>query len=286
MAELLLGLPVANALTEMLADKVAGLAKRNVVPTLAIVRVGERDDDLSYERGALKRCEKVGIEVRQFVLPADCSQDDLMAVIDEVNNDATIHGCLMFRPLAKTLDEVAACAALDPAKDVDCITEGSLFGVFASRPIGFAPCTAEACIEVLDHYGYDLSGARVTVVGRSLVIGKPVSMMLQARNATVKMCHTRTRDLAAECHDAEILVVAAGHIGTVGTEAVAPGQVVIDVGINWDERAGRLCGDVSFDEVEPIVAAITPVPRGVGSVTTAVLAKHVVEAAERQAASV
>ncbi len=282
MAELLLGLPVANALTEMLADKVARLVERDIVPTLAIVRVGERDDDLSYERGALKRCEKVGIEVRQFVLPADCTQDELMAVIAEVNADPSIHGCLMFRPLPKTLDEAAACAALDPAKDVDCITEGSLYGVFANRPVGFAPCTAEACIEVLDHYGYDLTGARVTVVGRSLVIGKPVSMMLQARNATVKMCHTRTRDLAAECRDAEIVVVAAGHIGTLGKDAVAPGQVVIDVGINWDEAAGKLCGDVLFDEVEPIVGAITPVPRGVGSVTTAVLAKHVVEAAKRQ----
>ena len=282
MAKLLLGLPVADALTEALSQRVEELAKRGVTPTLAIVRVGERDDDLSYERGALKRCAKVGIAVRQFVLPADCSQEELMAVIDEVNTDAAINGCLMFRPLPKTLDEAAACAALDPAKDVDCITEGSLYGVFANRPIGFAPCTAEACIEVLDHYGYDLTGARVTVVGRSLVIGKPVSMMLQARNATVKMCHTRTRDLAAECRDAEILVVAAGHIGTVGADAVAPGQVVIDVGINWDEAAGKLCGDVAFDEVEPQVAAITPVPRGVGSVTTAVLAKHVIVAAERQ----
>ena len=282
MAKLLLGLPVADALTEALSQRVEELAKRGVTPTLAIVRVGERDDDLSYERGALKRCAKVGIAVRQFVLPADCSQEELMAVIDEVNTDAAINGCLMFRPLPKTLDEAAACAALDPAKDVDCITEGSLYGVFANRPIGFAPCTAEACIEVLDHYGYDLTGARVTVVGRSLVIGKPVSMMLQARNATVTMCHTRTRYLAAECRDAEILVVAAGHIGTVGADAVAPGQVVIDVGINWDEAAGKLCGDVAFDEVEPQVAAITPVPRGVGSVTTAVLAKHVIVAAERQ----
>ena len=281
MAELLKGMPVANAITEELVGRVATLKERGVTPTLAIVRVGERDDDLSYERGALKRAEKVGLGVRQFVLPADCSQSDLMAVIDEVNSDSSIHGCLMFRPLPKTLDEAAACAALDPAKDVDCITEGSLFGVFANRPMGFPPCTAQAVIEILDHYGYELSGARVSVVGRSLVIGKPVSMMLQARNATVTMCHTRTRDLAAECAKAEILVVAAGHIGTVSADSVAPGQVVIDVGINWDEAAGKLCGDVLFDEVEPIVDAITPVPGGVGSVTTAVLAKHVVTAAER-----
>ena len=281
MAELLKGAPVAKALTEELVGRVEGLKAAGITPTLAIVRVGERDDDLSYERGATKRCDAVGIVVKKFVLPADCTQGDLMGVIAEVNADATIHGCLMFRPLPKTLDEAAACAALDPAKDVDCITEGSLFGVFANRPVGFPPCTAEACIQLLDHYGYELSGAEVTVVGRSLVIGKPVSMMLQARNATVTMCHTRTRDLAASCRKAEVLVVAAGHIGTVGAEAVSAGQTVVDVGINWDEKAGKLCGDVAFDEVEPLVGAITPVPGGVGSVTTAVLAKHVVEAAER-----
>ncbi|MBP3892906.1 MAG: bifunctional 5,10-methylene-tetrahydrofolate dehydrogenase/5,10-methylene-tetrahydrofolate cyclohydrolase [Atopobiaceae bacterium] len=281
MAELLKGLPVAKALTERLTGRVEALKAQNVIPTLAIVRVGERDDDLSYERGATKRCDAIGITVRKFVLPADCAQDELMAVIDGVNADVAIHGCLMFRPLPKTLDEAAACAALDPAKDVDCITEGSLFGVFANRSIGFPPCTAEACIQLLDHYGYELTGADVTVVGRSLVIGKPVSMMLQARNATVTMCHTRTRDLAAECRKAEVLVVAAGHIGTIGKDAVSAGQTVIDVGINWDEAAGKLCGDVAFDEVEPVVGAITPVPGGVGSVTTAVLAKHVVEAAER-----
>lgn len=281
MAELLKGLPVAKALTEELIEQVEALKKAGVTPTLAIVRVGERADDLSYERGATKRCETIGIAIRKYVLSADCSQEELMAVIDEVNRDDAIHGCLMFRPLPKTLDEVAACAALDPAKDVDCITEGSLFGVFANRKVGFPPCTAEACIQLLDYYGYELSGARVTVVGRSLVIGKPVSMMLQARNATVTMCHTRTRDLAAECRKAEVLVVAAGHIGTVRADAVSEGQTVIDVGINWDEQAGKLCGDVAFDEAEPIVGAITPVPGGVGSVTTAVLAKHVVEAAER-----
>ena len=281
MAELLKGLPVAKAMTERLSQQVEDLRTAGVTPTLAIVRVGERDDDLSYERGATKRCDAVGIAVKKFVLPADCSQEDLMAVIAEVNADDSIHGCLMFRPLPKTLDEAAACAALDPAKDVDCITEGSLFGVFANRSVGFPPCTAEACIQLLDHYGYELTGANVTVVGRSLVIGKPVSMMLQARNATVTMCHTRTRDLAAECRKAEVLVVAAGRIGTVGADAVSAGQTVIDVGINWDEAAGKLCGDVAFDEVEPVVGAITPVPGGVGSVTTAVLAKHVVEAAQR-----
>ena len=257
MAELLKGAPVAAAITEGLIPRVEALIARGVTPTLAIVRVGERDDDLSYERGAEKRCAKVGVEVRKFVLPSDCSQHELMDVIAQVNGDPSIHGCLMFRPLPRTLDQDAACAALDPRKDVDCITAGSLYGVFANRP------------------------TRVTVVGRSLVIGKPVSMMLQARNATVTMCHTRTADLAGECSRAQILVAAAGHAGTVGADCVAPGQVVVDVGINWDESADRLVGDVDFEDVEPIVRAITPVPGGVGSVTTAILARHVIEAAER-----
>ena len=283
MAKILRGAPVAAELTEELAGRVETLRVRGVVPTLAIVRVGERPDDLSYERGACKRAEKVGVVVKRFVLPEDCSQEELLATIDAVNKDDSIHGCLMFRPLPPTLDEAAACAALDAAKDVDGITPGSLFGVFANQSVGFPPCTAEAVIEMLIRSGIELTGANVTVVGRSLVIGKPVSMLLQARNATVTMCHTRTRDLAAVCRAAEILVVAAGHARTIGADCVVPGQTVIDVGINWDDAAGKLVGDVDFDAVEPIVDAITPVPGGVGSVTTAMLMKHVIEAAERSA---
>ena len=283
MAEELRGAPVAKKLTEELAVRATALEEKGVTPTLAIVRVGEQPDDLSYERAALKRAEKVGFAVRQFVLPSDCTQEELMTAIDEVNRDVTIHGCLMFRPLPATLDETAACAALDPAKDMDGITVGSLYGVFAGRSTGYPPCTAEAVICLLEHYGYELRGADVTVVGRSLVIGKPVSMMLQARNATVTMCHTKTRDLAAHSRQADIVVVAAGHPGTLRADAVRAGQIVVDVGINWDEAASRLVGDVAYDEVVPIVAAITPVPGGVGSVTTAVLAKHVIEAAERAA---
>lgn len=281
MAELLKGKPVADAMGLQLATRIAALKDAGVEPALAIIRVGAREDDLSYERGAVKRCEMLGIGVRVTALPADCAQADLIAAIQAVNDDASIHGCLMFRPLPAGLDERAACAALNPAKDVDGITESSLFGVFSNESLGFPPCTVDACLRVLDYYGYELQGARVTVVGRSMVVGKPVSMMLQARNATVTMCHTHTRDLPAECRAADILVVAAGHAGTVGADAARPGQVVVDVGINWDDAAGKLRGDVDFDAVEPIVSAITPVPGGVGSVTTAVLAAHVVEAAER-----
>ena len=280
MAEELRGKPVADAIGQDLAPRIRALREAGVAPTLAILRVGEREDDLSYERGALKRCEALEVDVRQFVLAADCTQEELMGAIGQINADDGIHGCLMFRPLPAQLDEAAACQALDPAKDMDGITQGSAFGVFANQRIGYPPCTADACMHILRHYGCELEGARVTVVGRSLVIGKPVSMMLQAANATVKMCHTRTRDLSAECRDADILVVAAGHKGTVGADAVASGQTVIDVGINWDEEAGKLVGDVLYDEVEPIVARITPVPGGVGSVTTAILASHVVQAAE------
>ncbi len=282
MAELWKGAIVAAKLTEELKTRADGLRSKGIAPTLAILRVGERPDDISYENGAKKRCEKVGVEVRQFILPADCSREQLLNTIKEINGDSGIHGCLMFRPLPDKAMEAAACALLDPAKDVDGMTSGSLASVFTGKGEGYPPCTAQACMELLDYYGVDLTGKRATVVGRSLVIGKPVSMLLQAKNATVTMCHTRTVDLPGACRNAEILVVAAGKAGVVGKEHVSEGQTVIDVGINVDGD-GKLCGDVFFDEAEPVVSAITPVPGGVGSVTTAVLCKHVIAAAEKTA---
>ena len=282
MAELWKGAPAAAALTEQLIPRDQALRERGIVPTLAIIRVGERPEDLSYERGAMKRCEKVGIAVRQFLLTAVSSQADLMDVIEEVNRDQSIHGCLLFRPLPRHMDEQAACAALDPAKDVDGITPGSLAAVFAGSGAGYPPCTAQACLELLDHYGYVLKGKRAVVVGRSLVIGKPASMLLLGRHATVTICHTRTADLPAECRRADVLIAAAGKAGVVGASCLSPGQVVIDVGINADEE-GNLVGDVDFAAAEPVVTAITPVPGGVGAVTTSVLARHVIEAAEKAA---
>ena len=282
MAELWKGAPAASALTEQLIPRAQALRERGIVPTLAIIRVGERPEDLSYERGAMKRCEKVGIAVRQFLLTAVSSQADLMDVIEEVNRDQSIHGCLLFRPLPRHMDEQAACAALDPAKDVDGITPGSLAAVFAGSGAGYPPCTAQACLELLDHYGYELKGKRAVVVGRSLVIGKPASMLLLGRHATVTICHTRTADLPAECRRADVLIAAAGKAGVVGASCLSPGQVVIDVGINAGED-GSLVGDVDFAAAEPVVTAITPVPGGVGAVTTSVLARHVIEAAEKAA---
>ena len=280
MARLLRGAPVAQALTLSLKPRVEALRDRGVVATLAVVRVGEGASDLSYERAARRRMDAVGIATKSIALSADCSQAELTDAIDRVNEDADIHGCLMLRPLPRTLDERAACAALDVAKDVDGVTAGSLYGMFANRQVGFSPCTAEAVMKLLDYYGVELAGAKVTVVGRSLVIGKPVSMLLLAADATPTLCHTHTRELAVACRDADVVVVAAGHAKVVGAAAVRAGQVIVDVGTNWDEEAGTLVGDVDFDAVEPKVAAITPVPGGVGAVTTAVLAKHVVEAAE------
>lgn len=280
MAQLWKGAPAAAALSERVAARAEALRTKGVVPTLAIVRVGERPEDLAYERGAMRRCEKVGVAVRQFLLPEDASQADLQSILERINGDDTIHGCLLFRPLPRYMDEEAVCRILVPAKDVDGITDGSLAGVFAGNGQGFPPCTAQACLEILDYYHYDLKGRRAVVVGRSLVIGKPAAMLLLGRNATVTMCHTRTADLPAACRQAEVLIVAAGKAGVVGAEHVAPGQVVIDVGINVDEEGG-MTGDVDFAAVEPVVDAITPVPGGVGAVTTSVLARHVVEAAER-----
>lgn len=281
MAEVMKGKPVADAICAELSPKIESLKAMGIAPKLAILRVDAREDDLSYERGIEKRFGTLGLEVAKTVLDADCSQSELMASIDAVNRDASVHGCLVLRPLPDGLDEEAACNALDPAKDLDGITPGSLYGVFANRFVGFPPCTAEACVRMLEHYGHNLDGASVAVVGRSLVVGRPVAMLLQAKNATVTLCHSHTRDLAAVCKAADIVVAAAGSPGVVDEYHVREGHHVVDVGINWDEDAGKMVGDVDFEAVEPIVGSITPVPGGVGSVTTAVLASHLVEAAMR-----
>ena len=278
MAEHWKGAPVAQALTERLAARADQLKVQGIVPTLAIVRVGERPEDLSYERGALKRCEKVGIRVRQFTLPKESSHGDLLAVIRQINGDREIHGCLLFRPLPPQMDEEAICAALDPAKDVDGITAGSLASVFAGSGAGYPPCTAQACMEILNYYGCDLTGKRAVVVGRSLVVGKPLAMLLLGKNATVTLCHTRTADLAAECRRAEVLIAAAGRANMIGRDHLASGQLVLDVGINVDEE-GNLVGDVDFAAADAIVGAVTPLPAGVGAVSTSVLAAHVLQSA-------
>ena len=281
MAKQFLGKEVVAAVNSRIMADVAALKEKGVSPTLGIVRVGERGDDLSYERGAVKRCETLGVAYEKFLLPADCTQEELMAVIDQVNKNDAIHGVLIFRPLPKHLDEAAVIKALDPEKDVDGITDGSMVGVFAGTNQGFPPCTPQACMEILDYYNVDCTGKKAVVVGRSLVVGKPAAMMLIKKNATVTVCHTRTVDMPSVVKEADIVIVAAGRAGVVDASYVREGQIVIDVGINVNAE-GKLCGDVDYASVEPIVEAITPVPGGVGSVTTSVLIGHVVEAAKRK----
>lgn len=281
MADLLLGKPVADSMAADIVARAKALTASGKQPTLAIVRVGERPDDLTYERSAMKRADACGIAVKQFVLPADASTDDVLAAVATVNSDDSIHGCLLFRPLPEGIDEQAVCNALDPAKDIDGITRGSLATLLAGTGEGFAPCTAAACIDILDHYGIDPQGKKAVVLGRSLVIGKPVALMLLARNATVTVCHSRTQDLASAVRDADIVVCATGRARAYGADLFAPGQTVLDVGINFDDE-GNLCGDADFDAVESFVSAITPVPRGVGSVTTVAMLRNVVIAAERR----
>lgn len=280
MAKQLLGKEVTAAINETIKANVAKLSEKGITPTLGIIRVGEREDDISYERGALKRCETLGVSCEKFVLPADVSEEELLKVIDEVNHNDAIHGVLLFRPLPKHLNEEKIINALDIAKDVDGITDGSLAGVFAGKPLGFPPCTPKACMEILDFYGIDCTGKKAVVVGRSLVVGKPAAMMLLKKNATVTVCHTRTNDMPSVVREVDIVIVAAGKAKVVDGSYLRAGQIVIDVGINVNED-GKLCGDVNYEEAEQIVDAITPVPGGVGSVTTSVLVGHVVEAAMR-----
>lgn len=269
------------ALNEKMTAQVAQLKAQGVEPTLAILRVGERADDLSYEKGAMKRCEKVGVAVKSVVLPENVEESVFFQTLDGLNQDESVHGILMFRPLPKHIDGEKARQMLDPGKDVDGCTDGSLAGVFTNTKVGFAPCTAQAAMEILDYYGIDCTGKRAAVIGRSLVVGRPVAMMLMHKNATVTICHTKTEDMPTVTKESDILIVCAGQMESIGAEYLREDQIVIDVGIGWNEERGKLCGDVRFEEAEPVVGALTPVPGGVGTVTTSVLVSHVVEAAAR-----
>ena len=282
MAEQLLGKTVVAQMKDKTLARVASLGAQGKTVTLAFVRVGERGDDLSYQRTSTKRAQARGIATREFALPADAADRDVARVIAEINADEDIDGCLMFRPLPKPLDNEAAASLLDPEKDIDGITEESLAGVFMDSDKGFPPCTAQACIEMLDGYGIEISGKSAVVVGRSLVIGKPVAMMLLRRNATVTIAHSRTANLAEVMRAADIVICATGRAKAYGPDFFRPGQVVLDVGINFDAE-GNLCGDVDYDAVEPIVDYLTPVPGGLGGVTAEVLMEHVVSAAEKKA---
>lgn len=280
MATILRGAQVTAALNEKTKQRIEELNKQGIYPTLGIVRVGGRPDDIYYEKSVIKNGNSLGLRVKQYILEETVTQEQLISVIDEINNDSFVHGVLMFRPLPRHLDEHAVCQALSPDKDVDGITDTSMAGVFTGRKQGFPPCTPSACMEILEYYGYDCTGKKAVVVGRSLVVGKPAAIMLIGKNATTTVCHTKTKDLPGVCREADILIAAAGKADMITRDHVSSNQIVIDVGINVNEE-GKMCGDVAFEEVETIVGAITPVPGGVGMVTTAVLIRNVVDAASK-----
>lgn len=279
---LLKGKEVATAINERSKKLCDELKANGIIPTLAILRVGEKPDDISYEKGATKRCTEIGVEVKSVVLDIDVNEEEFFKKLDELNNDDNIHGILMLRPLPKQIDSEKARNAIKAHKDVDGCTDLSLAGVFTNTSTGFCPCTAQAAVEMLDYYNIDVKGKNIVVLGRSLVVGKPVSMLLMNKNATVTVCHTKTIDTPSISKKADIIICATGQMESVNKEYVSNNQTIIDVGISWNEEKQKLCGDCLFDEVEPIVENITPVPGGVGSVTTSVLVSHVVEAANRR----
>lgn len=283
MAEVLKGKPVADAIKAELTKKVENLKGRGITPKLGIIRVGARPDDLFYEGGAKKTCKIVGMDSEVFEYPEDIDQASFENAVKEVGAKKDVNGILMFSPLPKSLDERKIRSLIPVEKDVDCLTIGGAAKVFTDDPTGFPPCTPTACMEMLHFYDIPIKGKKCVVVGRSLVVGKPMAMLLLREHGTVTICHSRTENLPGVCKDAEILVAAVGRAKMVKGDFVSPGQIVIDVGINADpDNPGRYCGDVDFAEAEPVVEKISPVPAGVGSVTTSVLCKHTIMACEMQ----
>ena len=278
MAIILKGLDVAKAMKEKMMTDIELLKEKGISPHLGIVRLGERSDDLAYERSAVKKCEGIGIRNTVFKYPIDISQQELIREINKLNNDQSIHGLLIFRPLPKHIDENIIKHVIDPKKDVDCFSPVNVAKVFEGDSSGFAPCTAEAVMEILDFYEIPVEGKNIVVVGRSMVVGKPVSMLLVKKHGTVTICHTKTKNIETICRGAEILIAAAGKAEMITQDFIGEGAVVIDVGINMNAE-NSLCGDVNFTEVFEKAGYITPVPGGVGTVTTSILVRHVVEAA-------
>lgn len=280
MGQIIKGKPVADAITSELQKDVEALKAQGITPKLKIVRVGAREDDLAYERGALSRMEKCGIAAEVLELPVDIEQADFVKALKAVNDDPAVHGILLFRPLPKQLDMEEIKFVVDAVKDIDCMNPLNAEKIFEGDKTGYPPCTSQACVEILDHYGVELKGKNVAVVGRSMVVGKPLAMLLLDKNATVTICHSRTADLPAVCRQNDVVIAAVGRAEMVKGDFINEGTVVIDVGINVNAE-GKLCGDVKFDECVEKASMITPVPAGVGSVTTSVLAKHVVKACKQ-----
>ena len=281
MAKVIKGKPVADKITEALAKEIQEIGKTGGVPKLATLRVGERGDDIAYERGATNRAKKVGIEVQSVVLPQEITQEDFIVELEKLNNDASVNGILIFRPLPKQIDESVIKYIIAAEKDIDCFSPVNVGKMAEGDPTGFNPCTPTAVMEILDFYGVKLKGADASVIGSSMVVGKPAALLLLNQKATVTVAHSKTKDTAQVARNGEVVVVGVGRSKMVKKDWISQGAVVIDVGINVDED-GNMCGDVDFEEVKEKASMITPVPGGVGSVTTTVLAKHVVKAYKQQ----
>lgn len=280
MAEILSGAAVAQKLDDELKGKIEKLKNNGITPTLCVVRLGQKPENLSYERGLLKKAEKLGIEVNKKLYDENITQEELASELRKIDADNNNHGILIFRPLPSHIDEKKVLELISPQKDADGVTNASMLGIYADTGVGNPPCTAEACMEILKHYDIRLQGKKTVVLGRSLVVGKPLALMLLKENATVTICHSKSENLSKICKEADILIAAVGKAKLLDKEYVSEGQIVIDVGINMGED-GKLCGDVNFEEVESVVSKISPVPGGVGTVTATVLMSHVVAMAER-----
>lgn len=280
-AEILKGAPVAAEIDEKTAQIVQALYNYNVTARLAMIRVGSNEDDISYQNAIFNRCRKLGIETKLQVYPESVDQGTVVTRIGQFNADPDISGILVFRPLPRTLNEFRICEAVKAKKDVDGITMLSSGGVYTGKNVGYPPCTAEACMKMLSYYNIPLDGKKVAVVGRSLVIGRPVSMMLMRANATVTICHSHTDDLPQLLRHSDIVIAAAGSAGMITEECMSPKQVILDVGINWVEEEQRIVGDVDFEAASEIVAAVSPVPGGIGNISSAMLAAHTAEAARQ-----
>ena len=280
MAVIMSGKEVASRMKDMLQSRVSELKGNGISPTLGIVRVGKRPDDLVYERSILKRFHSLGIDVNVHELPEDISQEDFDSQFMTVNDDPDIHGILLFRPLPESLNEEYVILHMNPMKDIDGMSPINAARIFAGEKEGFAPCTPSAVMAMLAQYGYDVAGRNVVIVGRSMVVGRPLSMLMLRANATVTVCHSKTQNLQEVCKRADIVVAAAGKAKMLTPDYVTRKSIVVDVGINTDSE-GNLCGDVDFERVEPVVLAVSPVPGGVGAVTTSVLAENLLKAAKR-----
>jgi methylenetetrahydrofolate dehydrogenase (NADP+)/methenyltetrahydrofolate cyclohydrolase len=275
----LTGKPVADHLKDNIIKRVNELRYKGIVPKMIIIRVGNREDDIVYERSILKNCDKLGIVGTVTELPVNVTMEELSKVIEEANRDNEIHGIMLFRPLPKHLDQDSISRIINPNKDIDCMSPTNIENVFEGKKLGFAPCTPKAVIEMLKYYELPLKGANVVVVGRSMVVGKPLAMLLLEENATVTICHSKTKNMSETTKNADVVIAAIGKAKFMNEDYFTKESVVIDVGIN-DDGDGKICGDVDYDIVFGKVKALNPAAGGVGTITTTILLNHVVNACE------